>query len=326
MRKLSTTFVALVALLVFVAPAQSADFTIRVLKHRLDKNDLQLYLELTDHQKKPLALKLVEKGFSLDTGIGGAKSLRLSKFQGAGKGVATILMIDRSGSMQGLDDKVREAAIKYVDAMRQQDQIALFFFGAGKEVTKFSSDAGKLRAWINEHYAKPAPGRGETLLHAYLMEAILLAANAGSDFPLVVMLTDGVDTGGDTYTKQNVGERAMSNQVPLYSLGFKKFRNSQARRNNDVSNAKELRHLEGLADATNGWATEVDDDTDVTREFLAIRERLDNVLIMDVQLCGYTRAEVASRPANNIQVKYEARGESIWYPVTMAPIPKQAAE
>ena len=324
MRRLSIAIVVVALTIVsFAVPARSAEFTIRVLKHRLNNNALQLYLEVTDHVNKPLALKLMEKGFALDTGIGGAMSLSLSKFQGKGKGVATILMIDRSGSMKGLDDRVRDAAIKYIDAMRQEDQIALFFFGAGKEVTPFSKDPGKLRAWLNGHYEKATPpGRGETLLHAYLMEAILLAANAGSDFPLVVMLTDGVDTGGDTYTKQDVGKRAMDNQVPLFSLGFKLFRNDQAKRNNDVSNAKELRHLEGLAEATNGWATEVDDNTDVTREFLAIRERLDNVLIMDMELCGYARAEVASRPPNNIRVTYEDRGESIWYPVIMAPIPK----
>jgi hypothetical protein len=286
--------------LLWVLPLQAqAEPRLEILRHRQDQAKLRFFVKYVNEDGTIPLVQPKPERLTIETGMGGITPRTVEGLLKHSKGLTTVMMVDQSGSMGQFQDHLRTAAIEFVDTMRQEDRVALFFFGEQDQQYDFDRDAGVLRTRLNEHLSsRPSPST-KTRLYNFLVDAIKKAAASGADFPVVLILSDGVDTGG-AFSASDISKIARENGVGVYALGFV---------DRNASNYKQLENLKALAHATEGWYEEVTYERartsgELGRRFIQARKRLDGLLVVSAELCGMARADLASRPENTYQFKY----------------------
>lgn len=289
-------------LVVFVAQTALADtgYQIEVLRHRQEQNQVRFFVRfLKANGKAPGTLPKAAE-FQVESAIGAVTPRKAAFLKDHSKGLATVLMVDQSGSMAQFQDLLRESAVKFVDRMKQDDRMALFFFGEEDKQFDFEGDAGILRSRLNEWLEqKPRPNT-QTRLYNFLMDAIKKAAASGTEFPVVLILSDGVDSGG-AFSLADISKLARDNGVGIYAIGFVNKRGS---------NFASLENLKALAHATDGWYEEVGRNPaaegELREKFLQSRRQVDELLVLTVDLCGFSRSDVAGRDETSYLIKYQS--------------------
>jgi hypothetical protein len=299
MRRCLFCVAILVALLTQNAMADTG-YKIEVLRHRQEQNQVRFFVRfLKANGKAPATLPKAAE-FQIEAAIGAVTPRKALFLKDHAKGLATVLMVDQSGSMAQFQDALREAAVTFVDRMKQEDRMALLFFGEKDKQFDFESDAGILRSRLNEWLEqKPRPNT-QTRLHNFLIDAIKKAAASGTEFPVVLILSDGVDSGG-AFSLADISKLARENGVGIYAIGFA---------NKGGTNYAELENLKSLAHATDGWYEEVGRDSEakgeLRKKFLQSRRQVDELLVLTVDLCGFSRDDVAGRDKTSYLVKYQS--------------------
>jgi Ca-activated chloride channel homolog len=102
-----------------------------------------------------------------------------------------VLLLDMSSSTSSFRPSLKQAALRFIDALDYDDRIAIVTFTDRHEVlTKFTTDRRKI-AWAIER----AEGRGSTHLFDALSASLDLLAGEGNRRKAIIVLTDGLDTG-----------------------------------------------------------------------------------------------------------------------------------
>ncbi|MFO0927371.1 MAG: VWA domain-containing protein [Gemmataceae bacterium] len=141
--------------------------------------------------------------------------------------VTTVLVLDRSGSMEGRADSedagskmdaLKTAAKRFVELMRPTAATTLLPFSSEIDRPEpFTTD----RAALKERIDALTPNGGTLLYDATLAGIETLVASGVKGRRAVIALTDGRDEApGSRHTDDNVIERAKEAGIPLYMLGL----------------------------------------------------------------------------------------------------------
>jgi VWFA-related protein len=105
-----------------------------------------------------------------------------------------VLLLDTSGSTVTFRQQMRQAAIRFLDALAPDDHVAVIQFnGKGvKTAIGFSSDRGRIAYAIG---LAVETGAGDTPLFDALKYSLKELAKEGRRRKAIVVLTDGLDTG-----------------------------------------------------------------------------------------------------------------------------------
>ena len=101
-----------------------------------------------------------------------------------------VLLLDMSGSTLTFRQTLKQAAIRFLDALGPEDRVAVIAFNEKTEtLAKFTTDRRKLAYAISI-----AQGKGETQFYKALDYALAQLSKEGKRRKAIVVLTDGIDT------------------------------------------------------------------------------------------------------------------------------------
>lgn len=177
----------ILALLLFLgvlpqcAQAQNDDDVLRI-----NTSLVQLNIGIADRQGRAVT-DLRRDNFTLYED--GARQT-IASFESAASPFSLALLLDVSGSTLGFRQQIKQAALRFTDALSPEDRVAVIAFNEKTVVmTKFTSDRSKI-AWAITN----VEGRGSTELYAALRFALKELAGEGKRRKAIVVLTDGLDT------------------------------------------------------------------------------------------------------------------------------------
>lgn len=111
-------------------------------------------------------------------------------FESTATPFSLVLLLDMSGSTLTFRPTLKQAALRFIDALSPADRVAVVAFNAKvRTLTKFTSDRRKIAEGID--YAE---GRGETHLFEALRNALEQLSREGQRRKAIVVLSDGLDT------------------------------------------------------------------------------------------------------------------------------------
>jgi Ca-activated chloride channel family protein len=144
-------------------------------------------------------------------------------WQQARKDVNLVMLLDTSGSMQG--DKItsmRQAAIQFVEQMGEDDALTLIFFADSPVVVLNHARISESRAEAIQQIEQMQATGNTTLYDAIGNGAGIIAqTNSSSASNVMVVLTDGQDTGSRSYRfdEQLVSE-AVANDTTVFTIAY----------------------------------------------------------------------------------------------------------
>jgi Ca-activated chloride channel family protein len=101
-----------------------------------------------------------------------------------------VLLLDMSGSTLNFRPTLKQAALRFIDALSVDDRVAVIAFNAKVEtLTKFTSDRRKIAEGISY-----ADGKGETHLYEALRYSLEHLSREGQRRKAIIVLSDGLDT------------------------------------------------------------------------------------------------------------------------------------
>lgn len=133
-------------------------------------------------------------------------------------GVAVILVIDTSGSMEGAPlDQARNAARTFVENLAEPDEAAVISFAEGVSTqSRLSADRAQTLQALDSLAAV-----GNTALYSGVVEAVRQAEDAALPRKAIILLSDGQDFGGASQaSRQEALNRAAEAGVPVYAIGL----------------------------------------------------------------------------------------------------------
>jgi VWFA-related protein len=133
-------------------------------------------------------------------------------------GVAVVLAVDVSGSMEG-DPLVqaREAARTFVEGLAPIDSVALVTFGdTVTPVLNFTTDRGAVFAALDSLQAV-----GNTALYQAASVSAFVAASAQTQRKAVILLSDGVDFGNRSAVSREASlTQVAATGIPFFTIGL----------------------------------------------------------------------------------------------------------
>jgi len=296
----------------------ACDYDLKVFNHRLQENHLRIYMEVKTSVVNALTDDLMDAD-SFDTrhSMGDSTITDIGNYGERGNGLSTVLMIDRSTLPGEYPAKVREAALDYVNSKEEHDEIALLFFAQEAHPHGFNKDKATLKTIINAEIRgkRPRPQQPNriTQLYKFLMDAITQADENGKcELRLVLVVTDG-DEEVYAITPEQIIARAREKRVGIFAIGLK-----------TGDNFAELQKLKQIAEGSGGEYVGVDASTPLGPLFQYARDRANNFVVIDEDLCGIKRSE-ASAGKYDIQVTYEDC-ESNTYPLALNVLEQDLSE
>lgn len=130
--------------------------------------------------------------------------------------LANMLVIDRSGSMQGVPiDNAKQAVSSYVDKLKTSDQVGLVEFDNQIDLlAAMTTDKVKVKNAISSITA-----RGDTATYDAMATAIDQVPDCGRK--AVTILTDGDDNSSKNNTEASIITKANTENLPIFSVGIK---------------------------------------------------------------------------------------------------------
>ncbi len=138
----------------------------------------------------------------------------ISIFSSDRQPITALLLLDMSASMEDRWIRVRDAALRFVDAIEPVDRLRIGTFGSEIALSPhLTADKNLLTRVLREELW---PGGSTPLWQA--MSAGMQSIASVTGRRTVVMVTDGVDTSSATHTA--VVDRAIKEQFMIYAIGF----------------------------------------------------------------------------------------------------------
>ncbi|HEX8139018.1 MAG TPA: VWA domain-containing protein [Pyrinomonadaceae bacterium] len=111
-------------------------------------------------------------------------------FEPATAPFSLVLLLDMSGSTLNFRMSLKQAALRFIDALSPADRVSVIAFNAKVEtLQKFTADRRKIANAIS--YAE---GKGETHFYQALRQSLQELAKEGERRKAIVVLSDGLDT------------------------------------------------------------------------------------------------------------------------------------
>jgi VWFA-related protein len=151
------------------------------------------------------------------------KAQPITLFDNRPRAIRLIVMLDVSGSMEGNLPLLRIASEQLFARLRPDDRVRVGTFGHDVSISPvFSNDPEELRAALPRSIATDAP----TPLWRGIDEAMAAFGSEGEERPVILVLSDGKDSGPlgfkKTYVSQaEVIDRARTQGVMVYAVGMR---------------------------------------------------------------------------------------------------------
>jgi len=115
----------------------------------------------------------------------------ITSFEPTNAPFSLVILLDTSGSTLSFRTTLKQAAVRFVDALAPDDRIAVVSFNDKvKTLQSFTTDRKKIGFAILEL----AEGRGQTSLYKGIRHALAALAEEGNRRKAVVVITDGKDS------------------------------------------------------------------------------------------------------------------------------------
>jgi VWFA-related protein len=216
-----------------------------------------------------------------------------------GIGIAVVLTIDTSGSMQGnAIAQAKSAAAAFIDNLQPVDQAALISFSddvVGQ--SGFGADRGATKAAVSGLQA-----RGNTALYSAVARSIEAARGAPLSRRAIVLLSDGEDFGGiSTVSRDDSLKLAGDAGVPIYAIG--------------EGPQIDRQYLQALAQASGGAFLEAPTAADIPRVYEQLSQLFRSQYVITLTSSGPEREKQRSvvldvkTAAGNLELKadYQTR-------------------
>jgi VWFA-related protein len=180
--------------------------------------NVDVYLSVSDPQGFPVK-GLAADAFSAAEDGKPLQNIQVSPVQNTLQPLAFVLCIDTSGSMKNGSptplDNAKAAAKDFISSLAPQDQVAVVSFSSTVATQQdLTGDRALVQAAIDRLTAE-----GNTALFDALVQSVSLL-KIRSERRVIVLLTDGVDSGVSQYTFSQVMDEATRWSVPIYPIGF----------------------------------------------------------------------------------------------------------
>jgi VWFA-related protein len=137
----------------------------------------------------------------------------IQSFEPATAPFSLVLLLDVSGSTTSFRPTLKQAAIRFLDALSPQDRVAVIAFNDKvKTLASFTTDYGKIAYAIQY-----ADGRGGTEFYQALNYSLEQLAKEKNRRKAIVVLTDGLDTQMRLSDGRAVGDAA-TNQAAISAI------------------------------------------------------------------------------------------------------------
>jgi VWFA-related protein len=175
-----------------------------------------------------LHVRVTDRGGSYTTGLT-ATSFRIFDegrpqdirfFESADAPITVGLVIDSSGSMRNVRDRVIAAASEFVESSNRDDEVFALVFNDSvhavlDESNPFTGDANALRHALGDVFQ---PG-GRTALYDAVAEGLIYGAHGARDRRALVVLSDGGDN-ASRLTFKEVLTRVQSSNAIIYTVAL----------------------------------------------------------------------------------------------------------
>jgi VWFA-related protein len=182
-----------------------------------DHRQIRLVVSAIGADNHPLR-GLSDKHFSVTVDGQQGRIAAISPVAANDQPLAVVLAIDVSKSMAtgNAFGAARDAVRQLVDALKPSDQVAIITFGnSANHILEFTQDKSKVKKSLEQLSAAD----DTTLLYEGLLQSTQEAPLATTGKAVVIAITDGKDEGSNV-TLEDVVNRAKSNGVAIYTLGF----------------------------------------------------------------------------------------------------------
>jgi len=187
-----------------------------------------------------------------------------------------IFVLDKSGSMSGTKiQQLKDSFSSIVDDLRSEDRFNVVFFD--DSIDKYSNEiipvSGSTRNDAKT-YIDRISADGSTNINDALITALEMFPDSSGTVPIIVFLTDGQPTAGETWT-DNIRSNVMaanSQSVAIFSLAF--------------GNDCDFPFLEALSLENFATAQRVDANTDASVQFQNFYETVSTPLLKNINF-GY---------------------------------------
>jgi VWFA-related protein len=168
--------------------------------------------------------------------------------------VTVGLLIDSSGSMWPVRDRVIAAATTFAETSNPQDEIFALAFNeqvraALPPAERFTSDPEALRAALSGAIS----ARGRTALYDAISDGLAYVAGGTHERKVLVVLSDGGDNASTAATFENVLRLAQTSNTVIYTVAL----------TDPIARDANPKQLKALSDASGGEASVPRDVTDV---------------------------------------------------------------
>lgn len=135
---------------------------------------------------------------------------QIVSFEPAEKPFSLVMLLDVSGSTLGFRSNLKQAAMRFIDALNPADRVAVISFNERvNTLSTFTADREKIGFAINR-----ADGRGGTELYGALAHALKILSGEGQRRKAIIVLTDGIDTSQRVQDRGSIGD-ARTNEEAL---------------------------------------------------------------------------------------------------------------
>ena len=147
----------------------------------------------------------------------------ITLFDATPQPIRLVVMLDVSGSMEGNLPLLRAASDQLFARLRPDDVVRVGSFGHDITISpSFTRDPGELRKSLPDTIAPDAP----TPLWRAIDEALNAFGTEGGERPVILVLSDGKDSGPIGFTQRYVSQveiidRAREDDVMIYAVGMR---------------------------------------------------------------------------------------------------------
>lgn len=257
--RLSVTLIALAYLLQATAAFGAEEFLVEIASLDADEpGDVVAVVSVADSSGRPV-LGLTDENFTARIEGSPIAIGDVTPAVNSDIGVAVVLAVDVSGSMEGEPlVQARAAARTFVEGLAPIDSVALVTFGDDAvPVLVFTADGDAVFAALDTLQT----AGGDTALYQATSVSAYVAASAQTQRKAVVLLSDGVDFGNrSAVSREESLAHATAVGVPFFAVGLGK----------DIDGA----YLEALAQGTGGQFLETPTSQGLSDLFRAIGDSL----------------------------------------------------
>ncbi len=204
------------ALSISGASAQLESFTVNLASLSSDgDSSVQTVVTVLDGNSRPV-VDLVADDFAIQLNGELATVSGLERGVDGTLPISVLLALDVSGSMDGgALDEAKTAAISFLNSLESQDSVGVLTFADEVSlVLPFSQDKAAAIAAIEGLVAG-----GGTALYQATENGLRLAADEGSSYRAVILLSDGLDN-GSLFVQDDVFSTASTLGVPVFAIGL----------------------------------------------------------------------------------------------------------